>query len=114
MVHKHHTHTQYRFGGPQFSYNRMSWIKTNFLWMMYRSGWATKPRQERVLAVWVKKEGFDKILSHALTGHDEKEQGVKRSPVRLQWDPDHDPSGTCERRRAIQLGLRDEVYTSNL
>jgi hypothetical protein len=29
------------FGGP-FSLNRMSWIKPNFLWMMYRSGWGTK------------------------------------------------------------------------
>ena len=23
-------------GGPEFSYNRMSWIKPNFLWMMFR------------------------------------------------------------------------------
>src|SRR5262249_23601423 len=29
------------FGGP-FSYERMSWVKPNFLWMMYRSGWGTK------------------------------------------------------------------------
>jgi hypothetical protein len=26
------------FGG-EFSYSRMSWIKPNFLWMMYRSNW---------------------------------------------------------------------------
>ncbi len=77
--------------------------------MMYRAGWTTKENQERILAVWVKREGFDQILSHALTGHDEKEMGVKRTPVRLQWDPDHTPSGTSEQRRAIQLGLRDEV-----
>jgi hypothetical protein len=24
--------------GPGFSYSRMSWVKPNFLWMMYRSG----------------------------------------------------------------------------
>ena len=29
------------FGGD-FSYSRMSWIKPNFLWMMYRSGWGTR------------------------------------------------------------------------
>jgi hypothetical protein len=29
--------------------------------------------------------------------------------VRLQWDPDHAPSGAKEERRAIQLGLRGEV-----
>ena len=29
--------------------------------------------------------------------------------MRLQWDPDHDPSGKPVERRAIQLGLRGEV-----
>ncbi|MFO0977221.1 MAG: DUF4291 family protein [Planctomycetaceae bacterium] len=33
------------FGGD-FSLSRMTWIKPNFLWMMYRSGWGTKPDQE--------------------------------------------------------------------
>ncbi|MFM7854759.1 MAG: DUF4291 family protein [Flammeovirgaceae bacterium] len=27
------------------SLNRMTWMKPNFLWMMYRSGWATKHNQ---------------------------------------------------------------------
>jgi hypothetical protein len=39
-----------RFVAP-FSFTRMTWIKPSFLWMMYRCGWATKPGQERVLAV---------------------------------------------------------------
>ncbi len=47
--------------GDGFSLGRMSWIKTSFLWMMYRSGWATKPGQEAVLAIWVKRTGFDAI-----------------------------------------------------
>lgn len=34
---------------------------------------------------------------------------VAGSDVRLQWDPDHDPSGAPVERRAIQLGLRGEV-----
>ena len=102
-----------RFGGDRFSYSRMSWIKTNFLWMMYRSRWCTKTGQERALAVRITREGFDKILSKALTGKDEKEKGLKtRTEVRLQWDPDHAPSGAPEKRRAIQLGLRDEVNIS--
>ena len=29
--------------------------------------------------------------------------------MRLQWDPDHHPSGAKLERRAIQLGLRGEV-----
>lgn len=91
----------------------MSWIKTNFLWMMYRCGWCTKQGQERVLAVRITRDGFDTILSKALTGQQEKERGIKeKSSVRLQWDPDHDPSGAPEQRRAIQLGLRNEVFES--
>ena len=34
---------------------------------------------------------------------------VGRSDVRLQFDPDHNPSGAPVERRAIQLGLRGEV-----
>jgi hypothetical protein len=41
------------FGGGGFSLGRMSWIKPNFLWMMYRCGWAKKEGQEVVLAVWL-------------------------------------------------------------
>jgi hypothetical protein len=33
-------------------------------------------------------------------------RAVGRSAVRLQWDPDHHPSGAKLDRRAIQLGLR--------
>src|ERR1700758_2929548 len=52
-------------GGPDFSYQRMSWIKPNFLWMMYRCGWASKKDQERVLAIWINKTHFEKIISCA-------------------------------------------------
>ncbi len=100
----------HRFGGDKFSYSRMSWIKTNFLWMMYRCGWCTKKNQQRVLAVRITRDGFNNILSEALTGRDERERGMnKKSRVRLQWDPDHDPNGLPQVRRAIQLGLRNEV-----
>ncbi len=34
---------------------------------------------------------------------------VARSSVRLQWDPDHDPCGGKQARRAIQLGLAGEA-----
>lgn len=36
-------------------------------------------------------------------------QFVARSSVRLQWDPDHNPSGGAIERRAIQLGLRGKA-----
>lgn len=105
------------FGGS-FSLNRMSWIKPNFLWMMYRSGWGTKPGQEVVLAIRLKRAFFEHILAEAVFStfqpelYDSREawkRDVAVSDVRLQWDPDHAPSGAKEERRAIQLGLRGEV-----
>lgn len=62
-----------RFGGD-FSYNRMSWIKPNFLWMMYRSGWGTKPGQEVILAIRIKREFFEKILAEAVPSTHDSEQ----------------------------------------
>jgi hypothetical protein len=46
-----------RFGGD-FSYARMSWIKPNFLWMMYRSAWGIKANQEITLALRIRREFF--------------------------------------------------------
>src|SRR5215467_1280543 len=105
------------FGGD-FSYARMSWIKPNFLWMMYRSGWGTKADQEVVLGLRLRRRFFDDILARAvastfnasgLSCHDEWVAAVAKSEVRLQWDPDHDPHGTALPRRAIQLGLRGSI-----
>lgn len=105
------------FGG-EFSLNRMSWIKPNFLWMMYRCGWATKPDQEVVLAVRLKRTAFDTILEQAIHStfvpaiygtEAGWKDAVSHSYVRLQWDPDHHPQGNKLERRALQLGLRDEV-----
>jgi len=105
------------FGG-EFSYSRMSWIKPNFLWMMYRSGWGTKEGQETTLGLRLRRQFFDSILVQAvassLNQSDETSQqawkaSLATSNVRLQWDPDHDPHGNALARRAIQLGLRGSV-----
>ncbi len=95
------------FGGD-FKYTRMSWIKPNFLWMMYRSGWGTKEGQEIILAIRLKTTFFDSLLTQAVDSSS-CSQEIKTSSVRLQWDPDHDPLGNKVERRAIQLGLRNEV-----
>jgi Domain of unknown function (DUF4291) len=106
-----------RFGGD-FDLSRMSWIKPNFLWMMYRSGWGTKENQEITLALRLRRNFFDSILAAAVPSkwdrrvfesEEEWSEALSRSTVRLQWDPDHDPSGAKADRRAIQLGLRGEV-----
>ena len=105
------------FGGG-FSLGRMSWIKPNFLWMMYRSGWGTKEGQEVTLAVRLRRDAFDEILRLAVHSsfapevygsQEEWKRAVADSDVRLQWDPDHGPSGNPLERRAIQLGLRGDV-----
>src|SRR6516225_4792454 len=49
--------------GRDFSFARMSWIKPNFLWMMYRSGWGTKEGQEIVLGLRLRRPFFDGMLA---------------------------------------------------
>ena len=103
-----------RFGGD-FSYSRMSWIKPNFLWMMFRSGWGTKPGQEVTLGLRLRRGFFDSLLAQAVVSSFEQSDyptieewraAAQASDVRLQWDPDHAPDGRPVERRAIQLGLR--------
>lgn len=113
-----HYAAKYGHFGGAFSYSRMSWIKPNFLWMMYRSGWATKEGQEVILAIRLKRRFFDEILSLAVSSsynsrdfssQEDWKKAVTDSDVRLQWDPDHAPDGRTVERRAIQLGLRGDV-----
>ena len=102
-------------GAPGYSLNRMTWFKPNFLWMMHRSGWASKPGQERILAIYMDRVGFDAILRKAVHSHyvpelykseDSWRSMVASSWVRLQWDPDYNPADGRLERRAIQIGLR--------
>ena len=103
------------FFGGDFKYSRMSWVKPNFLWMMYRSQWGQAEGQEVVLAVRLKRRFFDSLLAQAVPSsfdasnfgsRDEWAAAVAHSDVRLQWDPDHLPNGEKCERRAVQLGLR--------
>jgi hypothetical protein len=113
-----HFAARHGYFGGQFKLSRMSWIKPNFLWMMYRSGWGTKPGQEVTLAITIRREDFDSLLAQAVHSsyvaevYSEQQcwkQRLSDSPVRLQWDPDHDPAGVKQERRAIQLGLSGQV-----
>jgi len=108
-----------RFGGNHYSMTRMTWIKPNFMWMMYRAGWATKPNQECILAIKITLDGFREILRQAVHSsfipeiYGDREHWKTRlanSDVRLQWDPDHNPTGEKLTRKAIQLGLRGEIF----
>jgi Domain of unknown function (DUF4291) len=107
-----------KFGGQDYSFNRMTWIKPNFLWMMYRSGWAEKDsNQNRVLAIEMTFEGFEELLSEGvLTSYDKSfgdeqswREKLNNSYVRIQWDPDHDFKGEKLKRRAVQIGIKNDA-----
>ncbi|MEM6719808.1 MAG: DUF4291 domain-containing protein [Bacteroidota bacterium] len=110
-----------QFFGGKFSVERMTWIKPNFLWMMYRNGWGTKAGQEIVLAIHLKREAFQQYLENAVhstfkpelyESQETWQKAVKSSNVRLQWDPDHNPYGGKVERRAIQIGIRNQFIRS--
>jgi hypothetical protein len=112
-----HFAARHGYFGGDFKTTRMSWIKPNFLWMMYRSGWGTKENQEVTLAVRLRRPFWEEILAEAVASsfnasefenHEAWQKAVDTSEVRLQWDPDHDPYGAKLERRAVQLGLRGE------
>lgn len=107
-----------KFGGSAYSFSRMTWIKPNFLWMMYRAGWATKPHQERILAIKISKTGFFELLEQGVYSsfkyevYDTKENwqnALSQSEVRIQWDPDHNPNGDKLDRRAVQIGIKGDA-----
>jgi hypothetical protein len=102
-------------GGEGYSYTRMTWIKPNFLWMMFRAGWASKENQERILAITLPRIRFELILADAVatsfqsalySSESAWKNAMADSDVRMQWDPDHNPFGQTIQRRAIQIGLK--------
>jgi hypothetical protein len=101
---------------PPFKKERMTWIKPSFLWMMYRSGWATKENQECILAIKIKREGFEWALQNSCLSHFDKDihftqenwkKLLHSSPVRIQWDPEKDILSQPLLYRSIQIGLSD-------
>ena len=66
----------------------------------------------------MKRSAFDTLLAQAIHSSYKAgiypselawKQAVEQSEVRLQWDPDHHPSGAKIERRAIQLGMRGSI-----
>ncbi|EQC38959.1 hypothetical protein SDRG_03914 [Saprolegnia diclina VS20] len=101
-----------------YSLQRMTWIKPNFLWMMFRSKWATAINQEGILALYVQRDAFNQLITDGVLStcedgavtRDEWTQRILNSNIRLQWDPDHVPDGSRHLgRRALQIGLRGDA-----
>jgi len=102
------------FVSPPFKIERMTWIKPSFLWMMYRSGWAMKENQECILAIRIKREGFEWALQNSCMSRFDSsiytsfkvwKEKLKSSPVRIQWDPEKDIRLQELPYRSIQIGL---------
>lgn len=102
------------FVSPPFKKERMTWIKPSFLWMMYRSAWATKQDQNCILAITLKREGFEWALQYACLSHFDNaihssyqtwKLRLQNSPVRIQWDPEKNIFLQPLPYRSIQIGL---------
>ncbi|CAI5476170.1 unnamed protein product [Closterium sp. Yama58-4] len=121
---------------PGFKLGRMTWIKPSFCWMAYRAGYSFKDaNQERILAVDLKRECFDRILESAVLAHDQSDASTNAartsnndthhhaikgtrpdsnnrrnaSQVVVQWDPERDLLLNRLTYRSIQIGLRGDV-----
>jgi len=108
-----------KFVSP-FKMDRMTWIKPSFLWMMYRCGWGEKEGQEHILAIKIKREGFQWALDNSCLSHfdskihnsrEEWKEKLQNSPVRIQWDPERDIHLEKLDYRSIQIGLSGEAVS---
>lgn len=102
-----------KFSAP-FSFNRMTWIKPSFLWMMERSNYGQKSGQECTLAIHIKREAWEKALSKAILTSPEKrvypnpgiwEKDFESAEVYVQWDPERNIKGNKLAYRSIQVGI---------
>jgi hypothetical protein len=111
-----------RFVEP-FSFNRMTWIKPSFLWLMHRSNWAQKSGQERILAIRIRRAGWDSALAkgvltafdpRAHRSKDEWADAFASAQVHVQWDPERNIRGAALQHGSIQVGIsRDLIREYN-
>src|SRR5262245_22423382 len=103
---------------PPFSLRRMTWIKPSLLWLMHRSNWGRKAGQERVLAVRIKRSGWETALSLAVptsfvpgvfASPEEWAGQFAAAPVHLQWDPERSLRGAGLPHYSIQVGLSRHI-----
>merc|ERR1711879_1066614 len=106
-----------QFGGPSFNPTRMTWIKPSFAWVLYRSGYAYKHNQTRILKVKLPHDAVAELLSKCKC-----RDGGGGSKGRVQWDPGRDimaADGRVPREsrgRAIQIGIKgsfSEMYVQS-
>merc|ERR1719297_760024 len=91
----------------------MTWIKPSFAWVLYKSGYASKHNQTRVLKIKLPHAAVAELLSGCSCGH-----GGGGTSGRVQWDPARDLLAAEDkvpeprkmlRRRAIQIGVKGRL-----
>jgi len=96
----------------------MTWIKPSFLWLMERSNWGQKAGQEQILAVRIRREGWDAALAQGvLTSYEPRAHRDQRAwqaqfdqaLVHVQWDPERSIRGAGLPYDSIQVGLSRHV-----
>lgn len=102
-----------RFVAP-FSFRRMTWIKPSFLWLMERSNWGRKNGQEYILAVRLKRSGWDEALAKgvltsfvpgAARNTEAWREDFNQALVHVQWDPERSLRGADLGYNSIQVGI---------
>lgn len=103
---------------PPFSCGRMTWIKPSFLWLMERSSWGQKTGQERILAVRIKRTGWEEALSlgvltdaepRVYPNYADWEKRFAQAKVHIQWDPERSLRGNSLLYGSIQVGLSRHI-----
>lgn len=98
---------------PPFSFNRMTWIKPSYLWLMARTNWVQRSGQF-VLAVRIHRDKWEQALGEAvLTSYvpgldrdpEAWEQRFAKARVHVQWDPEYTLRGGKCQHRSIQVGV---------
>ena len=106
-----------RFVAP-YSFQRMTWIKPSFLWLMHRSNWGGKKGQQRTLAVHITRSGWDKALSLGVLTHpepsiyprpDEWEACFNEASIHIQWDTERSLRGAALNHFSIQVGVSRDL-----
>lgn len=104
-----------KLGGADFSLERMLWIMPGFLPMMRATEWASKPGQERILAIQLHLDHFHELLSNVAYSFFDPtiyrsveawKQDLLEKENRVQWEPDRNEYESKIERQVMRLGLQ--------
>lgn len=104
--------------GKGFGFDRLTWIKPSFAWLLRRSKYGTKNRMKGIAKIKIAHSAFLEILEQSIETHwnqklysneDNWQKAINNSDVIHQWDPERDLVGKRLNRQSIQIGIRGEV-----